>query len=108
MPKPEIIRCQACGRRKSRSTSANARYWLLLHLIAEKLKPQEKSYSAETWHEYFKQRYLGADEVELPNGKLVQKPHSTTDLDVDAFNEYMAKVEQWGIEHEIWLEGDQI
>ena len=105
MPKPEIVRCPSCGRRKTRSTTANARYWLLLHLIAEKLKPQGQIYSAEQWHEYMKQRYLGADEVRLPNGEVLNRRHSTTDLDVTDFNDYMAKVEQWGIEHEVWLEG---
>lgn len=104
MPKPEIVRCKACGRRKTRSTPANARYWLLLHLIAEKLKPQGKIYSAENWHEYFKQRYLGADDIDLPNGLTIHRGHSTTNLDVSEFSDFMMKVETWAGEHEVWLE----
>ena len=104
--KPEVIRCPTCGRRKNRSTPANARYWLLLHLVAEKLKPQGQSYSAEQYHEYFKQRYLGSDEIALPNGKLLVRGHSTTNLDVAEFALYMEKVEQWAGEHDVWLESD--
>lgn len=97
-------RCPACHRLKKRSNPANSRYWLLLHMIAEKVKPQGKIYSAEAFHEYFKQRYLGADDLDLPNGKTINIPHSTADLDTQEFNEYMAKVEQWGIEHEVYME----
>ena len=109
MPKPEIIRCPACGRKKTRSNPANARYWLLLHLISEKVRPKgedEKpvTYSADTWHQYFKSRFLGMDEFVLPNKKTVQFPKSTTGLDVAEFNEYMEKVEHWAGEHDVWLE----
>ena len=104
--KPEIIRCPACGRRKTRSTPANARYWLLLHLIAEKIRPEGKPYSAETWHEWFKQRFLGADEIELPNGRTFMRQRSTTNLDVEQFATYMDTVEHWAGEHEVWLESE--
>lgn len=97
-------RCPTCHRLKRRSNDANRRYWLLIHVIAEKLKPQGNAYSPDAWHEWFKQRYLGADEVKLPNGKVIQIRHSTADLDTAEFNEYMAKVEQWGIEHDVFLE----
>ncbi len=97
-------RCPTCHRLKKRSNPANARYWLLLHMIAEKIKPMGILYSAEQYHEYFKQRYLGADEMVLPNGKAVNIRHSTADLDTQEFAEYMGKVEQWGIEHDVYLD----
>lgn len=76
----------------------------MLHLIAEKIKPQGQQYSAEVWHSYFKQRYIGADDVRLPNGKTLVIPKSSADLDVAEFNEYMTQVEVWAAEHEVWLE----
>lgn len=93
--KPEIIRCPTCHRKRTRSNQANARYWLLLHLIADKIRPEGVQYSAETWHIYFKQKFLGVIETRMPNGKtsLVQK--TTTELDTGEFADYMMAVETW-------------
>jgi hypothetical protein len=104
MAKSEIIRCPTCHRKRTRSNPANARYWLLLHKIAEQVKPEGKLYSAEQWHYYFKARNLGCEEFNLPNRKVLQIPKSTADLPTDEFNDYMAKVEHWGIEHNVFLE----
>lgn len=102
--KPRILRCPTCNRRHKRSNPQNARYWLLLHAIAEKLKPQDAIYSAETWHTYFKSRFLGCEEIALPNGKVLQIPNSTADLEIPEFADYMTKVEVWANEHGVWLE----
>ena len=97
-------RCKTCHRLFKRSNPANARYWLLLHLISDNLKPEGEAHTAEVWHQYFKQRYLGMDEVRLPNKKVIQTPKSSAELDTQEFAEYMAKVEQWGIEHKVYME----
>jgi len=99
-------RCPTCHRRHRRSNPANARYWLLLHAIADKVKPGGLSYSADQWHHYMKSRYLGCDDVALPNGKTLTIPKSSADLDVADFNDYMTKVEAWAVERDVWL--DQI
>jgi hypothetical protein len=70
-------------------------YWALLHEISEKLVRKVGDYSAESYHLYFKQRFLGQDEVKLPNGKVVQIPKSTADLPVDDMSMYYTKVEEW-------------
>lgn len=97
-------RCPTCKRRKTRSHEANARYWLLLHVIADKLKPQGNAYSADTWHEYMKSRFLGCEEFALPNGKTLQIPRSSAALDVGEFNDYMTAVEAWADEHDVYLD----
>jgi hypothetical protein len=63
-------------------------------------------YSTDSWHLYFKQRFLGQDEVKLPNGKIVQIPKSTADLPVDDMSTYYTKVEQWAAERGVFL-GDR-
>lgn len=100
--KPE--RCPTCGRIKKRSTEANRRYWALLAEIAQELKPQGQQYSSETWHKYFCQRFLGADEVKLPNEKTLIIPHGSSDLDTAEFNDFMTQVEVWAGEHGVYLE----
>ena len=99
-----VDRCPTCKRKKTRSHQANARYWLLLHLIAERLKPQGHVYSADTWHCYMKQRYLGCVDTAMPNGKTQSIPRTTTELDTSEFADYMCKVEVWAGEHDVYLD----
>lgn len=100
----KVDRCPLCKRRQTRSSEANRRYWALLHVMAEKLQPQGQAYSADQWHLYCKSRWLGADDVKLPNGKVIVIPRSTADLDTSAFNDYMTAVEAWANERNCYLE----
>ncbi len=86
-------RCPSCGRREKRSTDANRRYWLLLHAMASQLVVSGERYSADSYHAYFRSRFLGCDDVKMPNGKTLTIPRSTRDLDVSEFNDYMTQVE---------------
>lgn len=64
----------------------------MLHKAAEQLKPAGVAYSASSFHEYYKSRFLGCDDVPLPNGKTLVIPKSTADLDVAEFGDYFDKV----------------
>lgn len=97
-------RCPTCHRRRTRSHPANAKYWALIHAIADKLKPGGQSYGAEQWHVYFRSRWLGCDDVTMPNGKIATIPRSTAQLDVAEFGEYLDKIEAWAGERDVWLE----
>lgn len=97
-------RCKTCGRTKKRSSEANRRYWLLLHMIADKVKPDGQEYSAETWHTWAKMRWLGADDVRLPNGKVVAIPKSSAELDTEAFHDYVYQVEEWALDRGVTLD----
>jgi len=95
-------KCPTCGRARTRSSEQNRRYWALVHAISEK-PVQGVQYSADTWHLYLKQRFLGAIDIQLPNGKTITIPQTTTSLDTMDFNDYMTKVEVWASEHGIYL-----
>lgn len=97
-------RCPTCKRLERRSTQANARYWLLLHEIAENVKPDKQAYSADSWHTYFKSKFLGCDEVKLPGGKVFQIPRSSADLDTGEFNDFQTQVEAWAAERDVYLQ----
>ncbi len=113
-------KCPTCGRRPKRSTQANRHYWLLVHVIADKARPKDengvaRAYSADAWHINFRQTFLGATDYILPialdPGKpaLLQKttitiPHSTADLSVDEFSDYVGRVEAWAAEQGIYLD----
>lgn len=102
MEKPN--RCPVCKRLKKRSNPSNARYWLLLHLIADGVKPLGQQYSPESFHTLFKLRFLGADEIKMPNGKTINVPKSSAELDTEEFSDYMMKVELWAQDHNIFME----
>lgn len=98
-----LARCPTCHRRIKRSNPANARYWLLLHELADKLRPGGQAYSAEAFHAYYKSRFLGCDDVKLPNGKTLTIPRSSADLDVAEFADYASKVEADAAERGVYL-----
>lgn|SRR5512135_2565897 len=100
--KPE--RCPTCHRLMKRSQPQNARYWALLHLLSEKIKPNGSVYSAEAWHHYCKSRWLGCDDIPLPNGKMLVMPRSSANLDVAEFNDYMTAIEAWAAERDVYLD----
>lgn len=97
-------RCPTCGRKAKRSTGANSLYWLLLHELADNCKPGGMSYSAETWHIYFKKRYIGHDEVVLPNRQTLLIPRSTAKLDAAEFSDYFERVQAWAAERGVYLD----
>jgi hypothetical protein len=97
-------RCPTCHRRYKRSNDQNARYWALLHAISERVKVRGDTFSPETWHLYFKSRFLGRQEYRLPNGANMMVPNSTADLEVPEFSDYMTKLEAWAAERDVWLE----
>lgn len=107
MPSAKVIqlgRCPKCGRMPKRTSEQNKRYWQLITNLSANLPVQESRYGPEAWHTYMKMRYLGADEVSLPNGKTIVSPKSTSDLDRMEFADYMTQVEAWCNEHGVWLD----
>lgn len=97
-------RCPTCGRKRRRTNEANRYYWLLLHAIAEKVKPEDKQYSAETWHSYWKLKLIGGNDVTLPNGKVMVIPKSSAELDTGEFQEYVSQIEAWAHERGVYLD----
>ena len=80
--------------RKKRSAKQNRRYWGrgVLAQVAQQATVNGKLYSAETWHELAKRKFIGV--VELPDGQVVGK--SSTELTTQEFCEFCDQVEAWG------------
>jgi hypothetical protein len=95
-------RCPTCHRRHKRRNPQNALYWSLLHAMAEREWGGQR-YSADQMHCYYKSRFLGCDDVTLPNGKVLTIPKSTADLSVDEFGEYFDKVQADAAERGVFL-----
>lgn len=91
-----IVEVRPYGR--SRSLEQNARYWAILTDIAEQVKPNGQEYSPETFHEYFKAKFLGKDTL-IIDGDPVLVQRTTTKLKVMEFMDYMTQVEAWAVDH---------
>ncbi len=86
-----------------RNNDQNALLWALYHEIADKVKPGGVTYSTEQWHLWAKSRFLGCDDVRLPNGKNLLLPKSTADLPVDKFSNYFEQVSAFAADHGVYL-----
>ncbi len=96
-------RCPTCGAIKKRSIPQNKRLHDIIGQIAEYPGVAKKCFSTKVLKTYFKDLYLGYEEVPLPNGKRVEVLRSTANLPTDEFNEFMQKVELWAAERGIPL-----
>lgn len=94
--------CKACGRRQKRGNSANAMLWALYHELAARTWNGQK-FSAEQFHKYYASRFLGCDDVKLPNGKTLTIPRSTANLDVAEFSDYFDAVQADAAERGVHL-----
>ena len=63
-----------------------------------------ETYSAESFHKYYAGKILGCEDVRLPNGKTLQIPRSTADLDVAEFSEYFDAVQADANERGVYLD----
>lgn len=96
--------CPTCGRKPKRSSEANRRYWAIINLLSEKVKPNGQQFSPESFHTYLKCRFLGMRELQMPSGQAITVPVSSADLDTSEFNDYMTQCEAWAAEMGVYLE----
>ena len=77
--------------KSKRNTSQNALMWVVLNQIASNAWVNGKQFNAEAWHEFFKRKFIGCNE--LPNGQTLGI--STTTLDIAAFAEYVTQIQAY-------------
>lgn len=69
----------------------------ILNEIAENAVIDGKQYDAEVWKDHVKRRFIGIEEVTLPDGTRLDRSMSTTDLSVGEFSELIERVRAWAI-----------
>lgn len=77
---------------KKRSREQNACYWAYLTQIAEQAWVGGRTFDKEVWHEFFARQFGPQDELILPDGEVVLRRKSTTQMTVGEFSEYIEKV----------------
>ena len=87
-----------------RSSDQNRRMWALLREVAATVWIDGRQFSDEVWHEYFRQIFIGTNEIVLPDGAMTSRPISTTTLTVEDMSRYMDEIANWCTEHGFPLE----
>ena len=87
---------------QKRSLEQNRLYWAILTDISEQVIPG-KAYEPSIWHEYLRALFLQERVVELPDGSVKMLEPSTTELNQAQFSEYVEKVIQWALQHDVKL-----
>lgn len=85
--------------KSKRSVEQNKFYWKLLRHIAEVTWIGDRRFTDQTWAEYFRQCFIGSDELLLPDGTTQYRGISTTRLNVQEFADYLTQIENWCAEH---------
>jgi hypothetical protein len=78
--------------KSKRSLEQNARLHALLTEIAEQAWVKGRQYDMETWKEFYRQKLIGTEEIEMPDGRRLERGISTTTLDVAAFSDFMDRL----------------
>ena len=91
-----VHRINLCKYRARRTDPQNRRYWgFVIKSFGEFLREQGDEFTDLEVHELLKNRYLRKTWVDPKNGERMDYARSTTELDVQEFNEYMEKVENF-------------
>lgn len=87
-----------------RRLQQNRFYWGgVITRIAEQAWVDGQQFSKDAWHEYFGRQYGVCEDVTLPDGEVVTRRLSTSDMSVKDFAEYCEKVQahaatEYGVE----------
>lgn len=79
---------------RKRNNQANRFYWgAVLRNIAEQAWVNGQQFSAEVWHEHYARKFGVCEDVTLPNGEVIVRRKSTTDMSEKEFSEYTTRVQ---------------
>jgi len=67
----------------------------LYKTISQQAFVNGKQYDSDVWHEMFARKFSICDEVTLPDGEIITRRKSTTQMSVSEFGEYMENVQSY-------------
>jgi hypothetical protein len=80
-----------------RNNAQNALLHAMLTEIAEGVRPDGRTFGVEEWKELTKRKFIGTEEVLLPDGTRTERGLSTTTLSVGQFAELIDRVSAWAV-----------
>ncbi|MDE3023609.1 MAG: recombination protein NinB, partial [Pseudomonadota bacterium] len=96
MERGEPIRLIATTDERKRNAEQNRFLWGVVYRdIAEQAWVDGKQYGKDIWHEYFSRMFGVCDEVVLPDGEIIARRKSTTQMTVGEFAEFLTKIQAY-------------
>jgi hypothetical protein len=81
--------------KRKRTIDQNRMLHALVNQLAAEVWIDGKQFGAEAWKEHIRQKFIGTEEIDLPNGRRIERGISTTTLDVADFSEMLEQLQAW-------------
>jgi hypothetical protein len=90
------LRLIVTAEERKRNAEQNRFYWgAVLKQIAEQAWVNGAQFDKDTWHEYFARQFGVCEDVTLPDGEIVSRRKSTTQMSVGEFSAYINSVQAY-------------
>ena len=76
-----------------RSLDQNKRLHAMLNEISQSAYLNGRRYEMEAWKEFYRSRFIGTEEIELPDGRRIERGISTTTLNKQEFADFLTAIE---------------
>lgn len=81
--------------RAKRSAEQNRLFHALLNTIAESATVGGKYFDVDTWKEHIRRKFIGTEEINLPDGARLERGIGTSSLTVPEFTLLIERVQAW-------------
>ena len=81
--------------KSKRSDDQNRKLHAMLNDLSANAWINGKQFSPETWKEFVRQRFIGTEEIDLPDGRRIERGISTTKLSVSEFSELIEQINEY-------------
>jgi hypothetical protein len=82
-----------CEHKTKRTLAQNSRLHPILEEIAEQAWIGGKRFDMEVWKEHYRRKFIGTEEIDMPDGTRLERGISTTTLDVAEFSSFMDRIQ---------------
>jgi hypothetical protein len=94
--KGEPLRVIVTSEERKRNGEQNRFYWgVVLRDIAEQAWVEGKQFDKDTWHEFFARKFGVCEDVTLPDGEIIVRRKSTTQMSVGEFSEFLNQIQAY-------------
>lgn len=100
LEKGEPLRVIVTSDEKKRNAEQNRFYWgVALRDISEQAWIDGRQFDKDAWHEYFSRKFGVCEDLTLPDGEIITRRKSTTQMTVGEFSTYVNQVQAWAANH---------
>lgn len=82
---------EVCDFKERKTRQQEKCFHAILGEVAEQVRVEGRLFTAPTWKTHFVRKYVGTNEVILPDGEIIQERKSTVDLTVEEYTNLIDK-----------------